>query len=348
MQSPVQPVILCGGAGTRLWPESRGERAKQFLHLADPALSLLQQTVRRGQNISGCSKPLFLCGPAHVGQVTQQCAALDVTPHFMVEPMARNTAPAIALAALASDGDALLLVMPSDHVVADEAAFSRAVCAAVPLAQDDWLITFGITPDRPETGFGYIERGDPLSEHGYRVSRFVEKPDAPNAQAMINTGNFSWNAGIFLFRASAMLAAMAQHCPDVLAAAKGAVKRASGPIGVRYVDAESFARSPSVAIDVAVMERTDRVAVVPVEMGWSDIGSWNAVHALAPHDTNGNAITGDVRMIDSHNCLIRADNKRVSLLGLSGLAVIVDGNDIVIVPLDRSQDVKLLAEERQK
>lgn len=339
----IRPVILCGGAGTRLWPASRGDRAKQFLRLASPDLTLLQQTRARVNDEQRFAQPMVICGLAHVAQVSDQ---LGDDARLIVEPMARNTAPAVALAVALAAPDEALLVMPSDHVIADEPAFHAAIAAALPLLDQDWLVTFGIAADRPETGYGYIERGAALEPGTFAVQRFVEKPDADNAARMLAQGGFDWNAGIFLFRASAMAKAMAQHCPAVWAAAQSAVAASAASETTVTADADAFGQAPSIAIDYAVMEPHDRVAVVPVSMGWTDLGSWESVRQQQARDESGNALRGDVVALDSNGCIVDAGGKRISLLGLSGIGVIVDGDDIAIFPLDRSQDVKDLKAAR--
>ncbi len=344
MTNPIQPVILCGGAGTRLWPESRGDRAKQFLPLTG-AQSLFQQTVQRTPLGAVFLPPVILCGDAHVAAVRDQMEAREAS--LLVEPMPRNTAAAIALAVARADADTLLLVMPSDHVIADVAAFHAAIAKGARLAAQDWIVTFGITPDAPETGFGYIANGAALGDEGFMVDRFVEKPPLSDAQAMLAAGGYSWNAGIFLFRAGRMRDAMLTHCRAIFEAADRAIAAGMFDGDALYADAEHFAQAPSDSIDYAVMERDDRVAVVPAAMGWSDLGSWQAVHALAPKDNADNAVTGDAFLHDSHGNLVRAGGKRVSLVGMNDVAVIVDGDDILVMPLARSQDVRAAAKARE-
>ncbi|WP_168452997.1 mannose-1-phosphate guanylyltransferase [Sphingopyxis microcysteis] len=344
MTSMIQPVILCGGAGTRLWPESRGQRAKQFLPLTGPE-SLFQQTVQRTLPDAGFAPPIILCGAGHVAAVRDRMGAHQAS--LLVEPMPRNTAAAIALAVARADADALLLVMPSDHVIADVAAFHAAIAKGSRLAQQDWIVTFGITPDAPETGFGYIASGKALGDDGFVVDRFIEKPPLADAEAMLAAGGYSWNAGIFLFRAGRMRDAMLTHCRAIFEAADRAVAAGIFDGDALYADAEHFAAAPSDSIDYAVMEKDDRVAVVPAAMGWSDLGSWQAVHALAPKDDAENAVIGDAFLHDSRGNLVRAGGKRVSLVGMEQVAVIVDGDDILVMPLARSQDVRVAAKARE-
>lgn len=344
MTAMIQPVILCGGAGTRLWPESRGTRAKQFLPLTGSA-TLFQQTLTRVPAGATFDPPIILCGDAHVPFVREQMGQSKAA--LLVEPMPRSTAAAIALAVARSDADTLLLIMPSDHVITDVPAFHAAIAKAAALARQDWLVTFGIPPDLPETGFGYIASGTALGEEGFTVSRFIEKPPLADAQAMLAAGGYDWNAGIFLFRAGRMRDAMLTHCRAIFEAADRAVAAGMHDGDAFYADAIAFERAPSDSIDYAVMEKDDRVAVVPVQMGWSDLGSWQTVHAQAEErDAEGNVAVGDVFLHDSRGNLIRAPGKRVSLVGMEDVAVIVDGDDILVMPLARSQDVRAAAKAR--
>ncbi|MBW8295469.1 mannose-1-phosphate guanylyltransferase [Sphingopyxis sp.] len=339
MSDLIQPVILCGGAGTRLWPASRGMRAKQFLPLTG-AQSLFSQTLTRVAG-AGYAEPLIICGPGHVDVAREQAG--DQTMRLVVEPEPRNTAAAIALAVAACAPEQLLLVMPSDHIIADTAAFHRAIEQGSSLARGGWLVTFGVAPDRPDTGFGYIANGAALGDDGYAVARFVEKPPLAQAEAMLAAGGFSWNAGIFLFRADAMYAAMARHCRAILAAAEQAMANATTDGEAQFVHAPSFKTAPSVSIDCAVMEKHDRVAVVPISVGWSDLGSWHAVHAASNRDEAGNSASGNSFLHDSRGCLVRGGDQRVSLIGMQDVAVIVDGDDILVMPLARSQDARVAA-----
>ncbi|MDK2761018.1 MAG: NTP transferase domain-containing protein [Sphingopyxis sp.] len=340
----IQPVILCGGAGTRLWPESRGDRAKQFLELAGDQ-SLFRQTVRRTPAGANFLPPIVVCGADHVAAVREQMD--DAEAALLVEPMPRNTAAAIALAVAQADAGTLLLVMPSDHVIADVPAFHAAIAQGARLAGQDWLVTFGIAPDRPETGYGYIAGGAALGADGFAVDRFIEKPPLADAEAMLASGGYSWNAGIFLFRAARMRDAMLTHCRPIFEAADRAIAAGVRDGDALYADAAEFEKSPSDSIDYAVMEKDGRVAVVPVAMGWSDLGSWHTIHALAAKDDAGNAVTGDAFLYDTNGSLVRAGGKRVSLVGMQDVAVIVDGDDILVMRLDRSQDVRAAAKARE-
>nr|WP_258044317.1 mannose-1-phosphate guanylyltransferase/mannose-6-phosphate isomerase [Sphingomonas citricola] len=345
--SVIVPVILSGGSGTRLWPMSRPERPKQFLPLT-AAETMLQLTAARAHG-DAFAAPIVVANASHADEVETQLSTLDAAPQAIIlEPAGRNTAPAIALAALATDGKAPLLVMPSDHVIRDRDAFHAAIHAALPLVEQGWLVTFGITPDAPETGYGYIKVGEEVAAGVHRVARFVEKPQRDVAEAMIATGDHVWNGGIFLFCADAYLNALDQFRPDILAAARASMAQARHD-GVRlYPDATAFEASPSDSIDYAVMEKAEQVAVVPVAMGWSDVGSWDALHQIADNDTHGNVVNGDAIVLDSRNCLVRSDGARIAMVGVEDLIVVASGNDILILPRGRSQDVKLLQEEMKR
>jgi mannose-1-phosphate guanylyltransferase/mannose-1-phosphate guanylyltransferase/mannose-6-phosphate isomerase len=340
------PVILSGGSGTRLWPMSRPEKPKQLLALhADE--TMLQLTAMRAVG-DDFAAPIVVANAAHADMIDAQLVAVGMAPQAVIlEPVGRNTAPAIALAAIAAGGgEEALLVMPSDHVIADVAAFHAAIRAALPLVGDGWLVTFGIAPDAPETGYGWIKVGDVLASGVHRVARFVEKPPRDMAEAMLADGDHVWNGGIFLFRADMFLGALAAYAPDLLVAAQDAMRSARREGDRLYPDAHAFAASPSESIDYAVMERAERVAVVPVSMGWSDLGSWDALHAISDRDGDGNAhrSSGDgaVIAVDTRDCLVRSDGVRIALAGVSDLLVVASGMDVVILPRGRSQEIKAL------
>jgi mannose-1-phosphate guanylyltransferase len=337
------PVILSGGGGTRLWPMSLPERPKQFLALTSEK-TMFTETLARTADATRFDRPIIVANERHRALIETQLEG--VAAIIILEPAARNTAPAIALAALAaSSPEAPLLVMPSDHVIADGAAFQAAIQTALPLVADGWLVTFGIAPAGPETGYGYIQAGEPVGQGVFRVARFVEKPDRASAEAMLAQGNHVWNGGIFMFRADAYLGALAVHAPDMLAAAQQAMARAGTDGNVINPDAGSFAGSPADSIDYAVMEKADRVAVIPVAIGWSDIGSWDALYDHGIADGTGHVLSGDVIAIDSQNCLIRADGVRVAMVGCKDLIVVASGDQVLIMPRGRSQEVKRVVEQ---
>lgn len=348
----IVPVILSGGSGTRLWPLSTPARPKQLLALTADE-TMLQLTARRasGARFAG---PIVVANAAHAEEIGAQLHAIAApVAKLILEPAGRNTAPAIALAAMAvEDPSAPLLVMPSDQVVTDTAAFHAAIDAALPLVEQGWLTTFGIAPDAPETGYGWIAIGEDLAPGVHRVRRFVEKPPRAEAEAMLAAGGFAWNGGIFLFRADAYLAALEIHAPEIVRDCRIAMEQArrvprdDGDEWI-YPDAAAFAACPSDSIDYAVMEKADRVAVAPVAMGWSDLGSWDALHALGA-DADGNALHGDVVALETTGTLVRSEGKRVALVGVSDLIVVAAGDDILILPRGRSQEVKAVLAAMQR
>jgi mannose-1-phosphate guanylyltransferase/mannose-1-phosphate guanylyltransferase/mannose-6-phosphate isomerase len=340
MKPAITPVILSGGSGTRLWPLSRTESPKQLLRLT-ASETMLQLTARRTASDENFAPPIVVANAAHAAMIEAQLLQSGIEgAQLILEPVGRNTAPAIAAAALSLDPDALMLVMPSDHVVEDLDAFRSAVLAAVPLVEDDWLVTFGITPHAPETGYGYIRRGEELVPGVFRVDRFVEKPDRASAEAYLAEGGYSWNGGIFLFRAGAFLAALERHAPDMAAAVTRAMAGARHEGDRIYPDPHDFAASPGQAVDYAVMEKAGRVAVVPVEMGWSDVGSWDALHAISVRDAGNNCQHGEVVAIDTTGCLIRSEGPLVAAVGVKDLIVIATPDAVLILPRGSSQDVK--------
>jgi mannose-1-phosphate guanylyltransferase/mannose-1-phosphate guanylyltransferase/mannose-6-phosphate isomerase len=340
----IVPVILSGGSGTRLWPLSRSARPKQMLPLLDDT-SLIQATIRRTSPAHGFAAPLLVAGADHLDLIRQQLAAIGVEPGAIIlEPVGRNTAPAIALAACELDRDALMLVMPSDHIVRNDTAFRAAVAAAAALAADGWLVTFGVTPEYPETGYGYIEAAGMLAVGVQRVVRFVEKPDRRTAADYVASGRFFWNAGIFLFSAGAYRAALARHAPAIAAAIEAAHQGARRNAETIWPAREAFLAAPSDSIDYAVMEKADRVAVAPVDMGWSDIGAFAALWAQSPKDTNGNASAGDVIAMGTRNCLIRSEGPLVAAIGVNDVSIIATGEAVLVVAHDRAQDVKALVD----
>jgi len=344
LSKPIVPVILSGGSGTRLWPMSKPERPKQMLALTAED-TMLQLTARRacGERFAA---PIVVANARHADMVEEQLGAIEASAQSLVlEPMGRNTAPAIALAALAAGGGSdPLLVMPSDHVITDVAAFHEAIHAAMPLVAEGWLVTFGINPLAPETGYGWIHVGEEVAKGVHRVAKFVEKPPRDKAEAMLAAGDHAWNGGIFLFRADIYLAALAAHAPEMLHACQRAMADARTEGCRIYPDADAFAGSPADSIDYAVMEKAERVAVVPVSMGWSDVGSWDALHEISQGDASGNVHQGEVIAIDTANCLVRSDGVRVALVGVEDLIVVASGNDVLILPRGRSQEVKKLIE----
>ncbi len=337
------PVILSGGAGTRLWPLSRNGYPKQFLALTSD-LSLFQETLKRLVGIQGAMAPLVVCNESHRFLIAEQAKDIEqVLSAILLEPAAKNTAPAIALGALKaqeSGEDPILLVLPSDHVVTDAAAFHLAVAKAVALAQAGYLVTFGIVPTNPETGYGYIQAGAALAEGGMQVARFVEKPNHNTAQRYLDAGGYYWNSGMFLFKASAYLEALAIHNPAILETCNSALAAAKIDLDFCRVDAAAFANCPENSVDYAVMEKTTRAAVVPLDAGWNDVGAWSAVWRVNPHDAKGNASHGDVLLYDASNSYAYAKSRLVCLLGVDNLTVVETPDVVLVAHNDRAQDVK--------
>jgi len=344
----LHPVVLSGGSGTRLWPLSRQNQPKQFLALVGDR-SLYQETVLRANALSGVQPPITVCSDDHRFMVGEQLQAVGVASGgILLEPMARNTAPAIALAALHAlrlDPEATLLVMPADHLIEDEGAFRAAVGAAMALGEEGWLVTFGIRPEYPETGYGYILRGSALGEAGFKIERFVEKPDLATAEGYVADGRYAWNSGMFLFRAERYLDELQRHAPAIVEAARKAYAAAGTDLDFTRVDADAFSASPSESIDYAVMEKTDRAAVVPVSCGWSDIGSWSSLWSVAERDAEGNHHEGDVISVDSHGSLVRASERRmVATIGVEDLVIIDTADATLVARKDRVQDVKAVVD----
>jgi mannose-1-phosphate guanylyltransferase len=332
----IHPVVLCGGSGTRLWPRSRKQRPKPFLPLVGES-TLFEATLGRCSDTDTFAAPVVVTGDAHQPHVEAQSAAFGGA-RVIVEPEAKNTAAAIALAAARLPDDAIMLVCPSDHHIADVAAFQQAACAAAKLAREDWMVAFGITATAPETGFGYIRRGVPL-EGGYAVERFVEKPDLTTAEQFLADGNYSWNGGIFTFRAGAYLAELRRYRPELAAAVEEAVANGHEKGAAFHPDAAAFAGIVPESVDYAVMEETDRAAVVPVAMGWSDIGNWHALREAREGDEAGNRVRGRVELVDCRNVLVESDGPRISVIGLEDVAIIVDGDEVLVTTMAGAQKV---------
>jgi mannose-1-phosphate guanylyltransferase/mannose-6-phosphate isomerase len=333
---PIRPVILAGGSGTRLWPLSTAERPKHLLPLLGER-SLFELTLERFGD--AFEPPIIVANKA---QEQELRALVSPSARIILEPIKRNSAAAIALAALLADEDELLLVCPSDHHISDVASFHQAIALARPAAEGGKIVTFGIEPDHPATGFGYIAAGD--GEGVRPVARFVEKPPLERAEAMLTEGGHYWNAGIFLAAAKTWREELERHAPPILAAAREALDRAitDGPI-IR-IDEAAFSRSPAKSIDYAVMELSDRVAVVPISMGWSDVGSWTAVFDALEKGEDGNVVVGDALVIDSHANLIRSDGPRVAAIGVDDLVIIATGDSVLVTKLSHAQRVREAAE----
>jgi mannose-1-phosphate guanylyltransferase/mannose-1-phosphate guanylyltransferase/mannose-6-phosphate isomerase len=337
--APIIPVILAGGSGVRLWPLSRLDRPKQLVALHGGG-TLLQQTAKRVSDPDCFAPPVVVASASQAAAVEDQLEAGETPPRLLIlEPEPRGTAAAVALAAIASP-DALLLVLPSDHVVGDEAAFRRAVAAARGPAEAGKLVCLGAEPDRAETGYGWIKRGEPLGTGAWAAAAFREKPERAAAEAMLAEGGWLWNAGIFLFRAGTLLAALEALAPDLLACARRAMEKASIEGETLRPDAAAFAAIAAASLDRAVMERSSDVAVVPAAMGWSDLGSWAAIHAFGPADGSGNVLAGDVVAPGSRNSLVRSEGPTVVALGVENLAIVATDRAVLVVPLDQTQRLR--------
>jgi len=341
----LQPVILSGGSGTRLWPLSRELFPKQLINLQGGSETLLQATLTRTEGLSGLVSPAIVCNENHRFLVAEQVRALGVSgAKVILEPCARNTAPAIALAALAADPEALLLVLPADHVIQDKGAFQAAVSAAIPVAEQGKLVTFGVIPSAPETGYGYIRCGKSLGP-AFAIDRFIEKPDRKTAEGFLAAGGYLWNSGMFLFKARRYLEELAKHAPAMLESTKAAVSTAKSDLDFLRVDAAAFAKCPSDSIDYAVMEKTDAAAVVPLDAGWSDVGSWSSLHEALERDAAGNALRGDVLSVDTEGSFVLAESRLVATVGLKDHVVVETKDAVLVAPKDRVQDVKKLVEK---
>lgn len=345
----LQPVILSGGSGTRLWPLSRESYPKQFLSLTGND-SLLQQTVLRFSGLSGANAPLVVCNEAHRFLVSEQIKALGSTnAGLLLEPFGRNTAPALTLAALQArhgGGDPVLIVTPADHHVADPARFMEAVTQASVVAEEGGVVTLGIVPTRPETGFGYIRRGETLEQGGFALDGFVEKPDLATASRYLEAGNYFWNSGIFVLRASAWLTQIGRLQPNVLEVCRQALANARQDGDFIHIGGSDFDACPSDSIDYAVMEHLaadqggTAAAVVPLDAGWSDVGSWDALLDVKQTDGQGNVAEGDAYLQDAKNSLVVADHRFVAALGVEDLIIIETADAVLVADRTRAQDVK--------
>jgi mannose-1-phosphate guanylyltransferase/mannose-6-phosphate isomerase len=339
------PVILSGGSGTRLWPLSRRSHPKQLQPLASEN-SLLQETARRVGDADRFQPPLVVCNDDHRFVIAEQLRALGVTPlAIALEPVARNTAPAIAAAALIVaevDPAGTLLVLPSDHVILDRPAFMHAIDCAAAAARAGRLTTFGIVPEHPETGFGYIQRGEPLEgiDGAFSVARFVEKPDAERARAFVESGDYAWNSGMFVFPVRALLEELERFQPDLVSACRDAVANAQRDLTFTRLEAAAFGRAEAISIDHALMEKTGSAAVVPCEIGWSDVGSWGALWEIGRRDERGNVVQGDVLLHDVENAYVRSESRLVAAVGVRDLVVVETADALLVAPRDRAQDVK--------
>ena len=338
------PVILSGGAGTRLWPLSRETYPKQLLALAGK-LTMLQDTVTRLAGIAGAQPPIIVCNEAHRFTVAEQIRMLGITASaILLEPAGRNTAPAVALAALKAleiNPKAILVVAPADHVIRDPKGFQAAASIAAGLAEQGKLVTFGIVAHAPETGYGYIRRGEGAGP-GYPVAKFIEKPPLDVAQQFVASGDYYWNSGMFVFTAARYLAELKAFAPDILEASSAAFKAAQSDLDFVRIDPAAFAKCRSESIDYAVMEKTHDAVVVPLDVGWSDVGSWSSLFDALPADEDGNVLQGDVLVHDTHDCYVHSTSRMVTAVGMEDHIIVETKDAILVAPKDRVQDVKEL------
>jgi mannose-1-phosphate guanylyltransferase/mannose-6-phosphate isomerase len=341
------PVLLCGGIGSRLWPVSREAHPKQFLALASE-LSMLQDTLERTATLDS-APPIVLCNESHRFMVAEQLRQQGLSPMAIIlEPAGRNTAPAVALAALRAlqdDPEAMLLVLPADHIIKDVGAFARAVEAGLPQARDGALTTFGIVPETPETGYGYLRQGAALAEGVHRLEKFVEKPDRETAQSYLDSGDYLWNSGMFLLRADAYLAQLEAHAPEIARACHLAFADMDGDMDFLRPDREAFLACPADSIDYAVMEHTERGAVVPLSCGWSDVGAWSTLWQVSEQDEHGNVLLGDVLAEDCEGSYLRSESRLLAVTGIRDLIVVETADAVLVADRHNVQDVKRIVEQ---
>lgn len=333
--SIIRPVVLSGGSGTRLWPLSSTEMPKQFVPLID-GRSLFDLTLQRLAVIEAAAPPVVVTGSAHLAYVMASLSSVDGA-RVLVEPVGRNTAPAAIAAALLADPDELLLIVPSDHMIADAEGFARAAAAAARSAEEGGIVTFGIIPDHPETGYGYIEKGEQAGHGAFDVVRFKEKPGPEEAVSLAGDGRHLWNSGMFMTTAGVLLDEARVHCPDVVNGVRDALATTTDPVGELSPE---FAEVRSISLDYAIMEKTARALVFPLEVGWDDVGSYRSLLDSLPRDQAGNHVEGDVTLLDVTGSLIKATSRRVAVAGLSDVVVIETADAVLVLPLSRSQDVR--------
>ncbi len=352
------PVILAGGSGTRLWPLSRKKRPKQLIDLIDE-YTLLQSTVMRLQGAADIAPPMVLCNADHRFMVAEQLRSIDIAPESIIlEPVGRNTAPALAVAALKAmdaGSDPVLLILPADHFIRDCDLFHQTLAAGAALAEQGHLITFGIVPKAPETGYGYIKKGRPIEPdttsetamaiEASGIEKFVEKPDLETAREYVRSGDYCWNSGMFMFKASRVLTEMEKFNPAIVAACRNALEKGLPDLDFLRLDPESFAACPSDSIDYALMEKTDQGAMLMFRAGWDDVGSWEALWQVGNKDASGNITHGDVLTHDVDNSYINAGSRLVAAVGLKNHVVVETSDAVLISPRDRTQDVKHLVEK---
>lgn len=345
------PVIIAGGSGSRLWPLSRQLNPKQFLTLVDAEHSLLQATIKRLEGLDA-GLPLLICNEQHRFLAAEQLRLLDMEKaNILLEPIGRNTAPAIALAAILaceSGDDPVLLVLAADHLIQDVDAFHASLQAALPLAVEGKLVTFGIVPTKAETGYGYLEKGDSVGESGFRVNRFVEKPDLQTAREYLDSGNYYWNSGMFMFRASRYLGELEKFSPDILTACREALSKAEQDMLFTRVDHAAFSACPENSIDYAVMEKTADAVMVPLDAGWSDIGSWSAIWDVSAKNADGNVLRGDVLCERTQGSYVYSEHRLVATVGVDDLVIVETKDAVLVAHRGQVQDVKKIVEQLRR
>jgi len=338
------PVILSGGSGTRLWPLSRRLHPKQFLPLISNK-TMVQETVLRLQGIKDLQPPIGVCNEDHRFMMAEQLREINSHPSAIIlEPVGKNTAPAVALAALAADPDDVLLILPADHVISNVPVFQKAVKKANTLAKKGYLVTFGIVPNSPETGYGYIKAGDPLDKNSFSVAAFVEKPEQKQAKKYIDNGSYYWNSGMFAFKAGTFLEELEKFQPDILAICKKSLDQSERDMDFVRLNKEVFLQCPDDSVDYAVMEKTDHAVVIPLDADWNDIGSWSALWDIADKDEQGNAMCGDILALDTKNSYLHSCNKLITTVGIDNIVVVETEDAIMVVSKDRVQDVKTIVD----
>lgn len=352
--STIIPVIMAGGTGSRLWPMSRESFPKQFLSIDDSSFSLLQQTLQRLSGLEGAkvAAPLVICNENHRFLVAEQLRAIDqLATNIILEPVGRNTAPAVALAAhlaAEADPDSILLVLAADHLIKKVENFHSAIQTALQFASQNHLVTFGIIPEHPETGYGYIKRGSNLSSDCFNVESFVEKPCLEKAQEYLACGEYSWNSGMFMFKTAKFLHELEQFSPEIFANTQKSVAESQRDMNFIRVEQETFKHCPSDSIDYAVMEKTNDAVVIPIDAGWSDVGSWSSLWDVSEKDVSGNVNVGQIISIDSSNNYISSDSALVATIGLDNLVIINTNDALLISTKDQVQDVKKVVDELKK
>ncbi len=343
------PVILSGGSGTRLWPLSRGQHPKQFLPLVSDH-SMFQETVLRLNGIEELQSPIAVCNKDHRFMMAEQFREINVSPSAIIlEPVGKNTAPAVALAALVADSeDDILLILPADHIISDVISFQKAVKQAENLAKQDFLVTFGIVPTAPETGYGYIKSGSQNTDYAFNVDSFVEKPDLETARTYVSSDEYYWNSGMFVFKAGRFLNELQKFNPEMLDKCQNAYKSAKTDADFVRIDKQLFTQCPADSIDFAVMEKTDKAVVIPLAAEWNDVGSWSALWDVLEKDSEGNALSGDVITVDTHNCFLHSSSRLIATVGLKDLVVVETADAVMVASKQQVQEVKEIVARLKK